>query len=150
MIERPERQVGEFARAGADLITVHVEATAHIHYALDAIKAAGCLAGLAINPGTSEQAVAPVTALVDHVLCMTVNPGWGGQRFIEATWLKLNRMREMLPSAVSVQVDGGVDARTAPECVRQGANVLVAGSAVFDASEPADAYRALVAAAGAR
>ena len=107
MIERPERQVGEFARAGADLITVHVEATAHIHYALDAIKAAGCLAGLAINPGTSERAVAPVTALVDHVQCMTVNPGWGGQRFIAATWLKLNRMREILPSAVSVQVDGG-------------------------------------------
>jgi ribulose-phosphate 3-epimerase len=94
--------------------------------------------------------VVPVAEAVDHVLCMTVNPGWGGQRFIAAILSKLKRMRALLPAAVSLQVDGGVDARTAPECVRHGANVLVAGSAVFGAPEPADAYRALAAVAGAR
>ncbi len=149
MVARPERRVAEFARAGADLITVHVEATPHPHYALGAIAQAGCLAGLALNPGTGADVVVPLVEVVDHVLCMTVNPGWGGQRFITSTWSKLERLRELLPETVSLQVDGGVDSETAPECVRRGANVLVAGSAVFGAADPAGAYRALAQVTGA-
>jgi ribulose-phosphate 3-epimerase len=149
MVARPERRVAEFARAAADLITIHVEATPHPHYALGAISDLGCLAGLALNPGTSADAVTPLAEMVDHVLCMTVNPGWGGQRFITSSWSKLAQLRALLPEAVSLQVDGGVDAGTARECVSHGANVLVAGSAVFGAADPAQAYRALAEVSGA-
>jgi len=143
MIERPEQQVEAFAAAGADIITVHHEAAPHLHHALAEIRAAGCLAGVAINPGTSAEAVLPVAEMLDLALCMTVNPGWGGQRFITATRKKIAFLREMLPPDCAIEVDGGVDPATAPLCVEDGANLLVAGSAVFGKKSPAAAFRDL-------
>ncbi|ADB52137.1 ribulose-phosphate 3-epimerase [Conexibacter woesei] len=150
MIERPERQVAEFAKAGADSITVHAEATPHLNYALSAIKDGGCAAAAAINPGTPVGALAEVAELLDMALCMSVNPGWGGQPFIPASLDKIARLRGLLPQGTAIEVDGGVDAATAGPCARHGASVLVAGSAIFGASDPAAAYAELVAAADAR
>ena len=149
MIERPERHVQAFADAGADAITIHFEATPHANYALDAVHQAGCRAGLALNPGTPASAVVEVAEQVDHVLCMTVNPGWGGQSFIEASIPKLERLRQLLPASCTIEVDGGVDTTTAPRCVDAGATLLVAGSHVFGAADPAERYRALAATVGA-
>jgi ribulose-phosphate 3-epimerase len=145
MIERPERHVSEFAKAGADSITVHFEATPHVHYALKAVREAGCLAGLALNPGTLVEAVESVTDLADLVLCMTVNPGWGGQSFIGASIERLQRLRPMVPASTYIEVDGGIDTETAPECAAAGAGLFVAGSSVFAQPDPAEAYRALAA-----
>ena len=149
MIERPERQVAEFARAGADGITVHVEATPHLHYALSEIRSAGCSAGASLNPATPAAAlsdVAPET--LDLALCMSVNPGWGGQPFIGHALKKLAILRDLLPAHVALEVDGGVNHDTAARCVAAGANLLVAGSAVFGSTDPAAAYAALASAAG--
>jgi ribulose-phosphate 3-epimerase len=148
MIERPGGQVGAFADAGADAITIHVEADPHAHRTLAAIRDAGCLAGLALNPGTPAAAAAELAGEADLLLCMSVNPGWGGQTFIPASSAKLAALREFAPQA-AVEVDGGVDATTAPTVAEAGANLLVAGSAVFGAPDPAAAYREIVAAAGA-
>jgi ribulose-phosphate 3-epimerase len=150
MIERPERHVEEFARAGADGITVHVEATAHLHYTLSAIREGGCSAGAAICPATAPEALGEVSAdVLDLALCMSVNPGWGGQRFIEFSLGKLARMRAQLPARVALEVDGGINEQSAPRCVTAGANLLVAGSGVFGSPDPAAAYSALAAAASA-
>jgi ribulose-phosphate 3-epimerase len=149
MIERPERQVAEFARAGADSITVHAEATPHLHYALQAVKEAGCTAGAAINPATPVAALGEVAELLDLALCMSVNPGWGGQPFIPAALGKLARLRAALPEHVALEVDGGVDPATAGPCAEQGASLLVAGSAIFGAADPAAAYARIAEAAGA-
>jgi ribulose-phosphate 3-epimerase len=148
MIERPERQIAEFAKAGADVITIHHEATPNVHHALGAVRDAGCLAGLALNPATPAQAVVCVADILDLALCMTVNPGWGGQRFIESTRVKIARLRDLLPRDCAVEVDGGIDCDTAPACVERGANLLVAGSAIFGSPEPGRAYRAITAAVG--
>jgi ribulose-phosphate 3-epimerase len=148
MIERPEGQIEEFARAGADSITIHDEATPHSNRTLTAIREAGCLAGVAINPGTPAEAVRELDSYTDIVLCMTVNPGWGGQSFIETSPQKVARLRELAPSP-AIEVDGGVDAATAPLVAEAGATLLVAGSAVFGAADPADAYARIAAAAGA-
>jgi ribulose-phosphate 3-epimerase len=147
MVERPEHQIEQFARAGADSITIQVEATPNIHYALAMIRAAGCLAGLAINPGTPVEAVSELTASVDFVLCMTVNPGWGGQEFIPTSPPKVRRLRELLPREVPIQVDGGISKETAGMVAAEGATLFVAGSAIFRASDPAKAYEEIVAAA---
>jgi ribulose-phosphate 3-epimerase len=141
MIERPEQQVDAFARAGADSITVHVEATPHLHYALQAVKDAGCLTGVAINPGTPAEAVAAVEA--DMILCMTVNPGWGGQAFLETSIAKLQRLRALVGDGPALQVDGGIDAASAARCAAAGATVFVAGTAVFGAQNPTDAVNAI-------
>ncbi len=141
MIERPERQVAEFAKAGADGITVHFEATPHVNYALAAVRDAGCRAGLALNPGTPASAVTEVAQDVDLVLCMTVNPGWGGQAFLPASPAKLERLRELLPEETVLEVDGGIAAATAAECAAAGASLFVAGSAVFGAEDPGAAVR---------
>lgn len=140
MIERPERQVAAFADAGADMITVHQEATPHVHYALKAVREAGCLAGLAINPATPAEVVVEVRDVIDNLLCMTVNPGWGGQAFIEGSVDKLERLRRLLPPEVPIEVDGGIDTATAPRCAAAGASLFVAGSAVFGAPSAATAY----------
>ncbi|MBE2314756.1 ribulose-phosphate 3-epimerase [Solirubrobacter sp. CPCC 204708] len=145
MIDRPEQQVAAFAEAGADSITVHVEATPHLHYALQAIKDAGCLTGVAINPGTPPETVSAVEA--DMVLCMTVNPGWGGQKFLESSIPKLKRLRELVGDRPSVQVDGGIGAATAARCAAAGATVFVAGTAVFGAQDPVAAVQAITSAA---
>jgi len=149
MIERPERHVAEFARAGADSITVHAEATPHLHYALAQVREAGCTAGAAICPATPADSLSEVAQdALDLALCMSVNPGWGAQEFIPSSLGKLERMRAALPERVGLEVDGGVHEQTAGPCARAGANLLVTGSAVFGAADPASAYRAIVAAAG--
>jgi len=149
MVERPERQVASFAEAGADSINVHVEATPHIRYALDAIRDAGCQAGLALNPGTPAEAVAAVADITDIALCMTVNPGWGGQAFIPGSERKVAQLRELLGEGTPITVDGGIDAATARPCAEAGATLFVAGSSVFATDDPATAYRQVAEAAGA-
>jgi ribulose-phosphate 3-epimerase len=149
MVERPERYISEFAASGADAISVHLEATPHVHYALMAIREAGCRAGLAINPGTAPEAVESLGPVVDHLLCMTVNPGWGGQAYIETSTPKLRRLRELLPQGMPIEVDGGIDEETAAVSAEAGATLFVAGSSIFGAHDPAEAYRKIAAAAGA-
>jgi ribulose-phosphate 3-epimerase len=149
MIERPERHVGDIARAGADSITIHFEATPHVHYTLAQIRALGCTAGCAINPATPVGSLDEVAReSLDLALCMSVNPGWGAQKFILGSLDKLSRMRNALPAHVALEVDGGIHQDTAGPVVKAGANLLVAGSAVFESDEPGEAYRAIVAAAG--
>src|SRR3954454_10906387 len=131
MVERPERRIGEFAGAGADSIAVHWEATPHVHYALKAVREAGCQAGLAINPATPAEEVAGLAGTFDHLLCMTVNPGWGGQPYIEGSTAKVSRLRELLPEGMPIEVDGGIDAETARQCAQAGATLFVAGTSIF-------------------
>ena len=145
MIERPERHVADFVKAGADSITFHAEATPHIAYAANLIRESGAGVGLAINPATPVGALAEVLDAIDVALCMTVNPGWGGQPFIAHSLEKLPRVRALVGADVAVEVDGGIDPRTAPSCLQAGASLFVAGSAIFHASDPAEAYRAIVA-----
>ena len=150
MIERPERQVSEFVRAGADSITVHFESTPDVHYALSAIREGGCSACAAICPGTPADALSELAGdTLDMALCMSVSPGWGAQQLIPSSLPKLERMRSSLPDQVALEVDGGVHEQTVRACVRSGANVLVTGSAVFGSDDPAAAYQAIVAAAEA-
>ena len=148
MIEAPERQIEEFARAGADAISFHAEATPHANRTLAAVREAGCLAGIAINPGTPVEAVAELRGLADIVLCMSVNPGWGGQSFIETSPDKVERLVPLVGQA-RIEVDGGVDVDTAGPLAAAGARLFVAGSAVFGADDPAAAYQAIADAAGA-
>lgn len=149
MVERPERHVADFARAGADSITVHVEATPHLHYTLQAIRELGCGAGAAICPATPVAALSDVAAdgVLDLALCMSVNPGWGNQRLIPHSLAKLAALRELLGERVALEVDGGVNASTAAGVAGAGANLLVAGSAVFAESDPGGAYALLARAA---
>jgi ribulose-phosphate 3-epimerase len=147
MIAAPERQVEDFARAGADSITFHQEATPHANRTLHAIRELGCLAGIAINPGTPAEALSELRGYADIALCMTVNPGWGGQAFIPSE-AKIERLRGLVGEA-RVEVDGGIDPTTAGPVAAAGAHLFVAGSAVFGAADPAQAYRDIAAAAGA-
>jgi ribulose-phosphate 3-epimerase len=146
MIDRPADHVAEFASAGADCITAHFEADPHIHRTLGAIREAGCLAGVAINPGTPAAAVAELDEPADLVLCMSVNPGWGGQSFISSSPGKVRRIREIAPSPV-IEVDGGIDAETVGSVAETGATLFVAGSAVFGDPKPGEAFRRIAAAA---
>ena len=149
MIERPGDQLAAFAEAGADCITIHQEADPHAHRTLAAIREAGCLAGLAINPGTPVDAARDAAPGCDLLLAMTVNPGWGGQSFIEASPDKVKRLAGLAPAGCAIEVDGGIDAKTAPGVVAAGASLLVAGSAIFSDSDPGAAYQRIAAAAGA-
>jgi ribulose-phosphate 3-epimerase len=145
MIERPERQLEAFASAGADVITVHPEATPHIHNALRTIRELGVAAGVVINPGTPIEMVEPVADIVDLCLLMSVNPGWGGQRYIPSSNGRIARLRELLPPEVVLEIDGGVSLETIDEARRAGAELFVAGSSVFGDPDPAAAFAALVA-----
>jgi ribulose-phosphate 3-epimerase len=147
MVERPERHVEPFADAGADRILAQVEATPNLHYALTAIHKAGVDAGVVINPGTPVEAVGEVLDDVELVLSMTVNPGWGGQPFLRSSLDKLRRLKAIVGSKALIEVDGGVDLETIGPCAQAGADVFVAGSAVFGTSDPARAVRELSAAA---
>nr|WP_246851448.1 ribulose-phosphate 3-epimerase [Patulibacter sp. SYSU D01012] len=149
MIDRPERQLADFARAGADVLTVHAEATPQLHYALGQTRELGALAGLALCPGTPIGPVQETRDALDMVLCMTVNPGWGGQRFIPSSYDKVRRLAAALPDRAVVQVDGGVDLRTIGDCAAAGATSFVAGSAVFGTGDPGQAVQDLMAAAAA-
>ena len=138
MVEEPDRIIPEFARAGASIITVHPEACRHLHRTIQNVKEAGCRAGVALNPGTSLNAVEEVLADLDLALVMTVNPGFGGQKFIESVLGKVERLRGILDDngyTAELEVDGGINAETAPRIVAAGARVLVAGSAVFNRRE---------------
>jgi len=148
MIEAPERHIEAFAAAGADSITFHEEATPHANRTLAAIRELGCLAGIAINPGTPVEALAELRGHADIALCMTVNPGWGGQAFIDGSVEKVARLTQAIGPA-KVEVDGGIDAATAKPTAEAGASLFVAGSAVFGAEDPAAAYAEIAAAAGA-
>ena len=150
MVERPERHINDFAKAGADAISVHWEATPNVHYALRAVREAGCSAGLAINPATPPEAVAGLAEAYDHLLCMTVNPGWGGQPFIDTSTAKIARLRELLPEGMPIEVDGGIDATTAGTSAKAGATLFVAGSSIFGKPDPAAAYRELTEATRAK
>jgi ribulose-phosphate 3-epimerase len=146
MVERPERHIDAFAKAGADHMTVHAEATPHVHYALQAVRAAGCTAGLALCPATPVAAASEVVGDLDLLLCMTVNPGWGGQAFLPSSLGKLERLRALLGPGVAIEVDGGIDAETAGPCAAAGATAFVAGTALFGAPDPARAFREIAAA----
>jgi ribulose-phosphate 3-epimerase len=143
MIERPELQLAEFAAAGADVITIHAEATPHLDYALSHIRAMGVAAGLAVNPSTPLDVYAEVADKVDLALCMTVNPGWGGQRFIDASIGRLRRLAPLLAPDGVIEVDGGIELDTGARCREAGATRFVAGTSVFGAPDPAAAYVAL-------
>jgi len=135
MIENPERHYQEFVNAGANIITVHIEACPHIHRVIQMIKGTGVKTGISLNPGTSVTAIENSIKDVDLVLVMTVNPGWGGQSFIENTLDKIAEIREWLDESnltAELEVDGGINPETAPKVVEAGARVLVAGSAVFN------------------
>jgi ribulose-phosphate 3-epimerase len=148
MVEAPERQIEDFAKAGADSIAFHEEATPHAHRTLAAVRELGCLAGIAINPGTPVEAVQELRGMADLVLCMTVNPGWGGQSFIETSPDKVERLAPLVGDA-TIEVDGGVDKETAGPLAAVGARLFVAGSAIFGTGDPATAYTAIASAAGA-
>jgi len=148
MIERPGEQVAEFAKAGADCITFHQEADPHAHRTLALIREAGCLAGLALNPGTAAEAARELAGAADVLLCMTVDPGWGGQAFIPSSPAKVARLRNLAAEA-AIEVDGGIDATTVAGVADAGATRFVAGSAIFSAGDPAAAYRRIAEAAGA-
>jgi len=146
MIEQPERHIDQFAAAGADSITVHVETCPHLHRTLHAIAELGCRVGVTINPVTPVGALEEAARYVDLLLCMSVNPGFGGQSFIPATLDRLPRFRELAHARlepVQVEVDGGVGLRTIAGAHRAGANIFVAGSAIFSHDSPGDAYREL-------
>ncbi|HTW42591.1 MAG TPA: ribulose-phosphate 3-epimerase [Solirubrobacteraceae bacterium] len=149
MVERPERHVQEFVRAGVDSITFHAEATPHVAYAASLIRESGVGVGVAINPATAVGALAEITDTLDLALCMTVNPGWGGQPFIAHSLEKLPRVRALAGDGVAVEVDGGIEPHTAPACLEAGASVFVAGSAIFTSANPGEAYRALATSVGA-
>jgi len=149
MIEHPERYVEAFVAAGADAVTVHQEACVHLHRTLAQIREAGALAGVALNPATTLETLSEARFFMDMVLVMSVNPGFGGQRFIETSLDKLRRARAFLPDAVGIEVDGGVSAANAAELAAAGANLLVAGNSVYGAPDPAAAFRELSAAIAA-
>ena len=148
MIEQPERHIEEFAKAGADSITFHEEATPHANRTLHAIRELGCLAGIALNPGTPAEALTELRDLADVVLSMTVNPGWGGQSFIPSSPTKVERLVPLVGKA-KIEVDGGVDTATAGPIAAAGASLFVAGSAIFGSDDPAQAYTDIAQAAGA-
>ena len=148
MVERPERHVADFVKAGADNVTVHAEATPHVHYAVQAIREAGATAGVALTPSTPPDALAEVAGDIWLALCMTVNPGWGGQKFIGASLDKIARIRALVGDDVELEVDGGIDRDTAGPAADAGASLFVAGSAVFGADDPGEAFRAIATAAG--
>ena len=138
MVVNPERYVDAFAQAGADIMTIHAESTLHIHGALQKIKAAGMKAGVVINPGTPVSAIESVLSLVDQVLIMTVNPGFGGQAFIPEMLEKVAKVAQLRDEKgydFDIEVDGGVDNKTIKACYDAGANVFVAGSYLFKASD---------------
>ena len=138
MIEAPESQVDQFASAGADIITVHIEACPHIHRVVQQIKGLGVKAGVSLNPATPITTLNEILSSLDLVLVMTVNPGFSGQTFIEATLEKIASLRDELDRrglAAELEVDGGINAEVAPRVVKAGARVLVAGAAVFDSKQ---------------
>jgi ribulose-phosphate 3-epimerase len=151
MIENPEQYIPPFAEAGADMISVHQEATAHLDRALAMIREHGCKPGAAINPATPVSMLSEVLGSVDHVLVMSVNPGFGGQKFIHGALEKIRQLklaRERYNLAFRIEVDGGVGPENVAELVRAGAEILVAGTSIFHTPDPAESVRAMKQMAG--
>ena len=147
MISEPGRYAVEFVQAGADMVSVHIEADDHLHRTLTAIREAGANAGIAINPATPIELLTEALPYCDFVLLMSVNPGFGGQRFIPTMTDKLRRLREMITQrglAVKIEIDGGIDVSNIGEIVNAGAEMIVAGSAVFGKDDPAAAVKGLI------
>jgi len=143
MIENPEEYVDAFAQSGSDTLTIHVESTYQPYRTLEQIRARGMMPGIALNPGTPIEVIEPVLSLVEFVLVMTVNPGFGGQAFIPEMVDKIRRVRAMVGPETNVGVDGGIDPETAPSVVEAGANVLIAGSYTFRSGDYASAIESL-------
>lgn len=146
MVENPENQIAAFADAGADIITFHAETAKHAHKLIQDIKAHGVKAGVALNPGSSLSLIEEILPDLDMVLLMTVNPGFGGQKFLPAVLDKIERLKAIIDGndfAVDIEVDGGINAETAKLVIAAGANVLVAGSAVYNAADTGEAIAAL-------
>lgn len=146
MITDPDDYIEEFAKAGANLISVHVEAVTHLHRTVTAIRKLGCQAGVVLNPATPLVSLEEILPYVDYVLLMSVNPGFGGQSFIETALDKVSRLRDMIESRnleVKIEIDGGMDTENVAEVVRRGAQWIVAGSAIFGKGDPEEATRAL-------
>lgn len=146
MIDRPERYIDAFADAGADIITIHAEATLHAERTLAYIKSKGIKAGIVLNPATHENAVQYVMHLVDMILLMSVNPGFGGQKFIPAVLPKVEKVREMIEKSgrdIELEIDGGVNFDNIGDIINAGANVIVAGNTVFSYPDPAEAIARL-------
>ena len=144
MVEHPETQIESFAEAGSDIITFHVEAAKHAHRVIQQIHAAGCKAGVALNPGTSLSMIEELVEDVEMVLIMTVNPGFGGQKFIESQLGKIHMLYHMIDEMevdCDIEVDGGINAETSIEVREAGANILVAGSAIYGADNIAEAIK---------
>ncbi len=149
MIENPDQFIAAFAKAGANMISVHPGTTHHLHRTLSHIRQAGCEAGVVLNPATPLAMIEEVVNDVDYVLVMSVNPGFGGQKFIPSSIDKLRRLRELIRlrgARARIEIDGGIDSRNAADVVAAGAQILVAGSAIFGAPDPADALRKIKAA----
>jgi len=147
MIEAPENFIGAFARAGANMISVHPEATYHLDRTINQIRQAGCQAGVVLNPATPLAMIEEIIVEVDYVLLMSVNPGFSGQKFIPSSLDKLRRLRDLIRmkfSPARIEIDGGVGPDNAAEIVAAGAEILVAGSAVFGAENPAEALKELL------
>lgn len=147
MISEPARYAVQFVEAGADMVSVHIEADVHIHRTLSAIREAGGQAGIVINPGTSLVTLEEALPYADYVLVMSVNPGFGGQKFIQTSLEKVRRLRGMITErglATKIEIDGGVDKHNIAEVVAAGAEILVAGSAVFGTGDPAQEVRNLM------
>ena len=147
MIEEPGRYAAEFAKAGADMVSIHVEADAHLHRTIASIKDAGAKAGVAINPATPISALDEILPYADFVLLMSVNPGFGGQKFIPTVLEKLRRLRvavEQRGLTTRIEIDGGIDKTNIAEIVKAGADIIVAGSAVYGGGDPAAAVRELI------
>jgi len=146
MIENPDNYIDAFIQAGAEMITIHVEAAVHLHRTLQNIREKGVKVGVALNPATPLDAIEYILDQVDMVLLMTVNPGFGGQAFIKAVLPKINRLRTMIEQrglTIDIQVDGGINKETAPLAIKAGANILVAGSAVYGSSNIGETISAL-------
>jgi ribulose-phosphate 3-epimerase len=146
MISEPGRYAQQFVEAGASMVSVHVEADAHLHRTLGSIKAAGAQAGVVINPATPIESLAEALPYVDYVLVMSVNPGFGGQKFIPTSIDKLRRLRRMIDDRqldIRIEIDGGVDLENIASVVSAGAEIIVAGSAIFGAADPESAVRGL-------
>lgn len=146
MISEPGRYATEFVKAGASMVSVHVEADVHLHRTIMSIKAAGAQAGAVINPATPVDALQEILEFVDYVLIMSVNPGFGGQKFIATSLNKVRRLRGMIDQRglpVRIEIDGGIDLNNIQQVVEAGAEIIVAGSAVFGAKDPAQAVREL-------
>lgn len=144
MISNADQYVERFAKAGANMISVHVEAVTHIHRTLEYIKNLGCKAGVVLNPGTPLSTLDEILPYADFVLLMSVNPGFGGQKFIKSSLTKISKLKALIEAVgkdIHIEVDGGIDMTTAPLVVEAGAEWLVAGSAIFGAASPAEAVK---------